>query len=333
MQSKFVTFLKCSNCDSKKLETELFEKNEYQSIKNGRIICTNCKEWYKIENSIIDLLPVELRDYEKYKRFSKKWNLKFQEKNKSGFSDLQQRQMNFFKEESKVYDTDITNSIFYQASNKLCLYEWISKIEPPKIILDIGGGTGRQSIPLAEAGNFVVSVDISEEMLKITQEKSHKKGLDNRVEFITADANKFPFQSEIFDAAICSSTLHHVPDPKNTIQEAARILKKGGLWYSYDPHKTPFRFVFEFAMKLKKLYEEEASAKPLIKSVQLKQWCEEAGLNVHIRYHTFILPHFINLLSLNNAYKILKFTDALFGTVPLFKKSGGVIISDGIKVN
>ena len=312
MNKSFVSLLKCPCCDSEKLDFESFENDNLGSIKNGRIFCVKCKHWYRIENKIVDVLPIELRDSHKYIRFAKKWKIDFENNLVNNTLHGQKKQIEFFKEDSKSYDKDVSNSKFYLASDRCCFFKWISKIKPSKIVLDIGSGTGRQTVPLAESGNYVVSLDISEEMLQIAQNKSILKGVENKIQFILSDANKLPFKEQVFDAAICYGTLHHLPSPRNTIKEASRVLKKGGLWYSYDPHDSPMRFIFELAMKVKKLYNEEASDDPLLKSSQLKKWCVESGLMVDIRYHTFILPHIINLFSKNNACNILQISDKLF---------------------
>lgn len=37
-----------------------------------------------------------------------------------------------------------------------------------------------------------------------------------------------PFPDEFFDAVFCSNALDHVEDPKKTVEEIHRVLKKGG---------------------------------------------------------------------------------------------------------
>jgi ubiquinone/menaquinone biosynthesis C-methylase UbiE/uncharacterized protein YbaR (Trm112 family) len=331
INASFISLLRCPCCNSEELDLEEFENDHSGSIINGRMICIGCKQWFRIEDRIVDILPIKLRDVHKYERFAQRWNVGFENKSVENDLEAQQKQIEFFKKDSKVYDADVTNSTFYSASDRCCLFEWFTKVKPFNVVLDIGGGTGRQAIPLAELGNDVISLDISEEMLRIAQNKAIEKGVANKIQFILSDANELPFKEQVFNAVICYGVLHHLPSPRNTIKEASRVLKQGGLWYSYDPHDSPLRFIFELAMKVKRLYQEEASDDPLLRTSDLRKWCVEGGLSVDIRYHAFMLPHFINLFNKESAYKILKTLDWCFSKTPIFKWCAGIIITDGIK--
>lgn len=64
-------------------------------------------------------------------------------------------------------------------------------------VLDVGGGTGRFSLPLAERGFKVTHLDLSPKMLDIARAKASAKGLDNITftEGIAADLSRFPDRS------------------------------------------------------------------------------------------------------------------------------------------
>lgn len=67
-------------------------------------------------------------------------------------------------------------------------------------ILDMGCGTGRHSIELAQRGFQVTGVDISPGMLQVARAKALLLGLN--ISWVVADASDFE-SSERFDAAIC----------------------------------------------------------------------------------------------------------------------------------
>ena len=85
-------------------------------------------------------------------------------------------------------------------------------------ILDLGCGTGRL-MPFANYG-----LDISEEMIKIAQEKFPNK------QFSIGNASKNNLQNNFFDAAFCFHVLMHQneEETKAIFAEAFRVLKKGG---------------------------------------------------------------------------------------------------------
>lgn len=52
--------------------------------------------------------------------------------------------------------------------------------------------------------------------------------------FERADAGKLPYKDDAFDLAIETNTFHHVQDWPSAIGEAARVLKKGGIFAIMD---------------------------------------------------------------------------------------------------
>jgi SAM-dependent methyltransferase len=66
-------------------------------------------------------------------------------------------------------------------------------------IIDIGCGTGRHCIELAERGYSVIGIDLSEPQIKRAKEKAGEQGLE--VVFYKHDARNLPFKDE-FDAAL-----------------------------------------------------------------------------------------------------------------------------------
>ena len=74
------------------------------------------------------------------------------------------------------------------------------QLPPGGNIIDIGSGTGRHAIELANRGYNVTGVDISSGMLTEAEKAAKKAGV--RVEWIHTDATHFT-SNKSFDAAIC----------------------------------------------------------------------------------------------------------------------------------
>jgi SAM-dependent methyltransferase len=62
-----------------------------------------------------------------------------------------------------------------------------------------------------------------------------------------AELTGLPFPDDLFDAAICTQVLEHVPEPKAVLKEIARALKPGGVLILTAPgvaeeHQAPYDF-------------------------------------------------------------------------------------------
>ncbi len=101
-----------------------------------------------------------------------------------------------------------------------------------KRLLELGSGAGEGAVYFAKKGADVVASDISEGMLNAARSLAQKHGV--AIETRKCISESTGFADESFDIVYAASVLHHV-DMDKTLNEAARILKKGGLFVSWDP--------------------------------------------------------------------------------------------------
>jgi ubiquinone/menaquinone biosynthesis C-methylase UbiE len=108
----------------------------------------------------------------------------------------------------------------------------LSRLEGGKLgnrILDLGCGTGRLTIPIAEKGYEVHGTDTNSDIIDIARSRAQKRNLS--VGLTVARAEHLPFGDGVFDVCIADSVLEHVADWESTLAEVARVLKKGGVAY------------------------------------------------------------------------------------------------------
>lgn len=112
------------------------------------------------------------------------------------------------------------------------IIEYARKIRPQSIVADLGCGSGRHTLPYAQMGHYVIALDISRKMLKITKSKLLKNGIFYNVDIIQASITHLPLRQNTFNLVMCIATLHHIPtriDRILALNEMYKILKDNSL--------------------------------------------------------------------------------------------------------
>jgi phosphatidylethanolamine/phosphatidyl-N-methylethanolamine N-methyltransferase len=94
-------------------------------------------------------------------------------------------------------------------------------------ILDVGVGTGLE-LPMFETHTRITGIDLSEPMLNVARARVEQAGLQHIDALLVMDAQNLTFPNEHFDAVVAPYVLSVVPDPARTLDELARVVKKGG---------------------------------------------------------------------------------------------------------
>ena len=102
-------------------------------------------------------------------------------------------------------------------------------------VLELGGGTGKNTSWLAERSREVVSVDLSPEMQAVARGKVAAANVEFRLGDVTAGWNF----GNVFDLITCSLVLEHVEDLRHIFSEAAKVLVSRGKLYICELH--PFK--------------------------------------------------------------------------------------------
>ncbi len=97
--------------------------------------------------------------------------------------------------------------------------------------LDVAGGTGDVAFRIARAGGRetrVAVADINADMLRVGAERAKRRGLEDRVTFVEANAEDLPFGDGAFDAYTIAFGIRNVPRIEKALAEAFRVLRRGG---------------------------------------------------------------------------------------------------------
>jgi demethylmenaquinone methyltransferase/2-methoxy-6-polyprenyl-1,4-benzoquinol methylase len=117
-------------------------------------------------------------------------------------------------------------------------------------ILDLCTGTGDLALAYYWAARGKVSVigaDFCHEMLALGDQKRLRAGINGRVAFVEADAQRLPFPDNHFQIVSVAFGLRNVTDTDRGLAEMARVCRPGGqvavLEFSM-PRWQPFRAVY-----------------------------------------------------------------------------------------
>jgi demethylmenaquinone methyltransferase/2-methoxy-6-polyprenyl-1,4-benzoquinol methylase len=105
----------------------------------------------------------------------------------------------------------------------------ISSVIPGSAILDVATGTADLAI---EANKYnpsnIKGIDVSDKMLEIGRHKLLKKGLQGKIELLSAASEDIPFETNSFDFVISAFGVRNFNDLERGLSEMNRVLKIGG---------------------------------------------------------------------------------------------------------
>lgn len=111
-------------------------------------------------------------------------------------------------------------------------------LTPRMSAVDIGAGTGRLSILLADRVGSVVVTDPSAGMVQVARERITAAGLSDRLRAVQADLTTDRIDGS-YDVAWSSMALHHVHDLAGLLRSVAGLLVDGGRLCIADLDEDP----------------------------------------------------------------------------------------------
>ena len=110
-------------------------------------------------------------------------------------------------------------------------------LPPGGRVLDVATGTGAVAIELAgRADARILGLDQSEPMVRQAIDRVGRAGMSGRIRFVLGQGERLPFPDGSFDAVTFTYLLRYVDDPAATLNELARVLRRGGTMANLEFH-------------------------------------------------------------------------------------------------
>jgi len=104
---------------------------------------------------------------------------------------------------------------------------------PPAALVDVGGGAGHQTLPLARRGYQVTIVDPSAAMLSRARQllSAEPQEIADRVTLVEAPGEQAPaaLGGQRYAGVLCHGVLMYLDDPKALVEALAELLLPGGV--------------------------------------------------------------------------------------------------------
>lgn len=133
------------------------------------------------------------------------------------------------------------------------LVKLVAEREPVNIV-DIATGTGDVAISMAKQipNTQIVGIDLSEQMLKVAQQKIEHLGIKSNIRLLCEDAENLSLPSNSFDVATISFGIRNFENIDKGLSEFHRILKEGGCLFVMEfstPKQKVFNTLYRFYSK------------------------------------------------------------------------------------
>ena len=151
-----------------------------------------------------------------------------------------------------------------------------------KKVIDIGCGGGILSESMAAKGAHVTGIDLSDKALSVAKLHLLESGQKVDYRHIAAETMAADHPAS-FDAVTCLEMLEHVPDPAQTIQACATLVKPGGDVFLSTLNRNPKAYLLaiigaEYILNM--LPKGTHDWRKFIRPSELSRFCREADLDV-----------------------------------------------------
>jgi ubiquinone/menaquinone biosynthesis C-methylase UbiE len=135
-----------------------------------------------------------------------------------------------------AHDADEYDNMNHQQVNATFAIDFLATPGLGTDCLDLGTGTALIPIEICQRKDGVrfLAMDASIPMLEMARYRLELSGCMDRIQLVHGNAKQLNFEEHFFDAVVSNSLIHHLPDPREMLSEAWRVLRPGGWLFIRD---------------------------------------------------------------------------------------------------
>ena len=193
-------------------------------------------------------------------------------------------------------------------------------------LVDLGCGTGAFTKQLRRYELDLTGIDISEECINL----AGKSGPG--IEFLAGDMERTNFKNESFDIVVFSGVLHHFTDFTKAVQEACRILKKGGRCFAYEPNKrNPLMWLYRDERSPIRSKAGKTPNERLLTSEEINRIFKAQGFSVIVEATSGITFRYVEGKMARILMPVYNLFEKWFDKTCLARKYGSFLVLCGVK--
>jgi SAM-dependent methyltransferase len=109
----------------------------------------------------------------------------------------------------------------------------LAQVESPRLVVDLGAGTGLSTRIWANRADAVIGVEPSADMRRMAEEQTAAMPMAKHIRYKGGYSHDTGLADGCADIVTCSQSLHWM-EPESTFVEVARILRLGGVFAAMD---------------------------------------------------------------------------------------------------
>ena len=153
-------------------------------------------------------------------------------------------------------------------------------------VLEVGAGSGRDTLALAREGALAMVVDYAPMSLELVQRQAREQGV--AVALVRADALAMPFRDGAFDVVFHQGLLEHFRDPRPLLSECSRVTGRGGRMVVDVPQTFhPYTLMKQTLIAIDRWF---AGWERQFTPAELERCVRESGLSVRRTYGEWMVP-------------------------------------------